>query len=34
VAEPARTAAAKLAPGEVSPVVATAAGFVVVKRER
>ena len=34
VDEPARTAAARLAPGEVSPVVATAAGYVVVKRER
>ena len=32
--EPARAAAARLSPGQVSEVVPTPAGFVVVKRER
>jgi arylsulfatase A-like enzyme/tetratricopeptide (TPR) repeat protein len=34
VDEPARSAAARLAPGQISDVVETASGFVVVKRER
>jgi parvulin-like peptidyl-prolyl isomerase len=34
LAEPLRTAAAALGPGQLSPVLETAAGYVVLKREK